>query len=199
MLAVVNRTLIVESQALFAKALAQMLAADPSIQVVGDADSITEAHVRATQPDLIIIDIDGGQFDLVEAVQTCRNISPKVRICALSSQLQVEVLQRCLNAGTDGYLVKDLTPNEFLRAVKSVAAGESYVDPRLAGQLLRRRSNQRFPDPADLSMREIDVAFRLSQKSQSRLVIMRAWQAVKCVAVTCCHSTGKFECKMVCR
>ena len=156
--AMTNRTLIIESQALFAKALAQVLTLDPTIHVVGDADAITESAVRAARPDLILLDIDGTSVDLVEAVQTARTAAPNVKICALSMHLQPDVMQRCLNAGVDGFVVKDVTPNEFLRAIKSVAGGETYVDPRIAGRLLRRRSsNNRYPDPADLSMREVEV------------------------------------------
>ncbi len=156
--AITNRTLIIESQALFAKALAQVLTLDPSIQVVGDADVITEAYVRSSRPDLILIDIDGGNADLVEAIQMARTAAPNVKICALSMHLQPDVMQRCLNAGVDGFIVKDVTPNEFMRAIKSVAGGETYVDPRIAGRLLRRRStNNRYPDPTDLSTREVEV------------------------------------------
>jgi DNA-binding NarL/FixJ family response regulator len=153
-----NRTLIIESQALFAKALAQVLSLDPSIEVVGDAPAVTEANVRTTRPDIILIDIDGGLTDLNEAVTVARKASPNVKVCTLSMHLQPDVMQRCLNAGVDGYIVKDVSPNEFMRAIKSVAAGETYVDPRIAGRLLRRRSSaQRFPDPCDLSMREVEV------------------------------------------
>lgn len=152
-----NRTLIVETQALFAKALAQVLTMDPSIQVVGDCDTVTESYVRSTRPDLILIDIDGN-IDLTEAVRISRTAAPNVKICALSMHLQPDVMQRCLNAGVDGYMVKDLTPNEFLHAIKSVASGETYVDSRIAGRLLRRRSSSnRFPDPCDLSAREVEV------------------------------------------
>ena len=153
-----NRTLIIESQALFAKALAQVLSLDPTIEVVGDADTVTEAYVRSTRPDIILIDIDGGFIDLGEAVTASRGALPSVKICTLSMHLQPDVMQRCLNAGVDGYIVKDVSPNEFMRAIKSVAAGEIYVDPRIAGRLLRRRaSNQRYPDPCDLSTREVEV------------------------------------------
>lgn len=155
MLAATNRTLIIESQALFAKALAQVLAMEPSIEVVGDADAITESYVKSMRPDIILIDVDGGQIDLAETVRVSRAASPNVKICALSMHLQPDAMQRCLNTGVDGYIVKDVTPNEFIRAIKSVASGETHVDARIAGKLLRRR--QPGPDPCDLSMREIEV------------------------------------------
>jgi DNA-binding NarL/FixJ family response regulator len=152
-----NRTLIIESQVLFAKALAQVLSMDSSIHVVGDADALTDAVLRSTRPDLILLDLDGQDIDLAEKVSAARAILPNVRICTLSMRLQPEVMQRCLNAGADGYLVKDVSPNEFLRAIKSVAAGESYVDPRIAGRLLRRRATTNRADACDLSAREADV------------------------------------------
>jgi two-component system response regulator DegU len=153
-----NRMLIIESQALFAKALAQVLSLDPSIEVVGDAAAVTEAYVGATRPDIILIDIDGGLIDLNEAVTMSRKVVPAVKICTLSMHLQPDVMQRCLNAGVDGYIVKDVSPNEFMRAIKSISSGETYVDPRIAGRLLKRRSSpERYPDPCDLSAREAEV------------------------------------------
>jgi two-component system response regulator DegU len=155
-LAVSTRTLIIGNQALFTKALGHMLSVDSAFDAVGDADAVTEAIVGSTRPNMIIIDID-SKIDLVEAVQISRGILPDVRICALSMHLQPDVMQRCLAAGVDGYIVKDCTPTEFLRAVKSVASGETYVDSRLAGRLIRRGSSRQPTDLLDLSSREVDV------------------------------------------
>ncbi len=156
MLAVSSRTLIVGNQVLFSKALGHMLAQDSAFEVIGDVDALTEEVLRSLRPHVIIIDIDSS-MDLVEVVQISRSASPDVRICALSMHLQPEVMQRCLRAGVDGYIVKDVTPSEFLRAVKSVALGETYVDSRLAGRLIHRGSNRQPADLLDLSTREVDV------------------------------------------
>jgi two-component system response regulator DegU len=152
-----TRTLIIESQALFAKALAQVLILEPSIEVVGDIETVTEASIRSTRPDLLLIDIDGGKINIAEAVETSRRVFANVKICALSMHLQPDVMQRCLTAGVDGYIVKDITPNEFLRAVKSVTEGETYVDPRIAGRLLKRGGGIDRQGSNDLSLREVEV------------------------------------------
>jgi len=82
-------------------------------------------------------------------------------------RLQAELMQRCLAAGAEGYIVKDVTPAELLRAVKMVADGETYVDPRVAGGLLRRRSiSNGRPDLDELSVRETEV-IRLIAKGLS--------------------------------
>ncbi len=158
MLVQTYRTLIIESQVLFAKALAQILMLDASIDVVGDASRISESLMRSLRPDLILIDVDGTDVDIAPAIAMSRGVNPDVKICTFSMHLQAEVMQRCLNAGADGYLVKDVAPSEFLRAVKIIVGGESYFDARIAGRLLSRRSGgNRIADPCDLSARELEV------------------------------------------
>jgi DNA-binding NarL/FixJ family response regulator len=158
LMGIVSRTLIIERQMLFAKALAQVLAQEPTIEVVGDATNVTEPLLKSSRPNLILFDLDGNDVDFAEMVQFVRGVLPNVKFCALSMHLHPEVMQRCLTAGAEGYIVKDILPAEFVRAVKSVASGETYVDPRIAGKLLRRRSAPgRFNDPCDLSVRETEV------------------------------------------
>ena len=153
-----TRTLIVESQALFAKALAQVLIMESSVEVVGEMDAVTDRAIRTARPDLLLIDIDGGKIDLTDAVQVSRRVYPNLKICTLSMHLQPDVMQRCLSAGVDGYIVKDVTPTEFLRAIKTVTDGDTYVDPRIAGRLLKRGgANDRSGSSSYLSLREVEV------------------------------------------
>lgn len=153
-----TRTLIIETQALFAKALAQVLIMEPSIEVVGDVEAVTDKTIRSARPDLLLVDIDGGKIDLTDAVQVGRRAFPNLKICTLSMHLQPDVMQRCLSAGVDGYIVKDITPSEFLRAVKTVTDGDTYVDPRIAGRLLKRGGGaDRHGSSSYLSLREVEV------------------------------------------
>jgi DNA-binding NarL/FixJ family response regulator len=124
------RVLVVEGQALFGKALCQVLASDAEIEVVGDADSIANSPLRRLRPDLIVLDLDGHNQEFAEAMRTCRELAPQAKVCVLSTHVQPEVMQRCLSAGADGYVVKDILPVELIRAVKSVASGHAYVEQR---------------------------------------------------------------------
>lgn len=152
------RVLVIEGQALFGKALCQVLASDSDIDVVGDADSVANAPLRRLRPDLIVLDLDGHDQEFSEAMRTCRELAPQAKVCVLSTHIQPEVMQRCLSAGADGYVVKDILPAELMRAVKSVAAGHPYVDPRVAGGVLKRRSNGfGRTSQNELSIRETEI------------------------------------------
>jgi DNA-binding NarL/FixJ family response regulator len=150
------RTAIIESQVLFAKALAAILSEDPELTVVGEYRTPHSAALSAVNPDLILIDLDGQQ-DFAAGLAACVEAAPKARVCALSMQLSSETMQRALAAGAEAYLIKDISPPELIRAVKVVAGGQSYVDPRVAGGLLRKRSQGGKPDIMDLSIRETEV------------------------------------------
>jgi len=151
------RVMVVEGQALFGKALCQVLAGDVEIEVVGDADSVGNAPLRRLRPDLIVLDLDGHQVELPEAMRLCRDQAPQAKVCVLSTHVQPEVMQRCLSAGADGYVVKDILPVELIRAVKSVASGHAYVDPRVAGGVLKRRTGYSRGAQNELSARETEI------------------------------------------
>jgi DNA-binding NarL/FixJ family response regulator len=149
--------MVIEGQALFGKALCQVLASDNGIEVVGDADSIANAPLRKTTPDLIVLDLDGHHVELSEAMRLCREQAPQAKVCVLSTHVQPEVMQRCLTAGADGFVVKDILPVELIRAVKSVASGHAYVDPRVAGGVLKRRTGYTRNTQNELSVRETEI------------------------------------------
>jgi DNA-binding NarL/FixJ family response regulator len=151
------RAYVVEGQVLFGKALCQVFSMEPDLQIVGDGDHVSAAAIAQARPDLILLDLDGSSTELGEALATCRAAAPAARICILSMRAQPEITQRCLSAGADGYIIKDVTPAELIRAVHMVAAGETYVDPRVAGGILRRRMTNGRHDLNELSARELEV------------------------------------------
>jgi len=152
------RVAIIESQVLFAKALALIFSGDPAFSVAGDFRHPEEGPLRDASPDVLVVDLDGQMSDVASSIAICKGAAPAAAICVLSVHLSSEMMQRCLAAGADAYIVKDIAPAELLRAVKTVSSGQSYVDARVAGAALRRRSAA--PTTAsvmDLSAREAEV------------------------------------------
>ncbi|MGZ3497438.1 MAG: LuxR C-terminal-related transcriptional regulator [Vulcanimicrobiaceae bacterium] len=168
------RIYVIEGQVLFGKALCQVFSMDPHLQVVGDSETVDTQAIAKARPDLILLDLDGGAVEVGEALAECRSAAPETRICVLSMRPQPEMMQCCLAAGAEGYIIKDITPAELTRAVKIVAGGETYVDPRVAGDLLRRRSktNGRL-DINELSVRETEVIRLIAQGLSNKEISAR--------------------------
>jgi DNA-binding NarL/FixJ family response regulator len=159
---------ILEQQLLFGKAIAQILSSDPDIVIAGIARSRKDARLAGNQVSVIIIDIDNETSDIDSLVEFCRAECPAARVCLLSLHLQPELMQRCLAAGADGYIVKDMSIPELITAVKTIAEGAGYVDPRVAASLLRRRTVTPVPYTSQLSPREADIIRLIAQGLSNR-------------------------------
>jgi len=153
------RVMVIEAQILLSKALCQLLSLEGDIEVVGDAQTLEVATLKKYAPDIVILDLDGHVLDIDETIRRLQEALGHAKICVLTAHARPEVMQRCLSAGVEGYVAKDTTPAELVRAIKAVASGSSYADPRIAGGLLRRRStgNSRRPDNQELSVRESEI------------------------------------------
>ena len=153
------RTFVVERQALIAKALHSFLNQNPLINVVGDGPSIRTEDLLRTRPDLIVFGLDNAVHDVAEALAIARGIVPDVRFCVLSSYANADVMQRSIASGADGFIVKDVSPSELDVAFRVLASGSSYVDPRVAGGMLKRRyvSNNVGSAISELTAREADI------------------------------------------
>src|SRR5450631_4077486 len=122
------KTFVIERQELIAKALHSFLNENPMIRVVGDALALA------------------------------RSVCPNVRFCVLSSFPNSDVMQRSIASGADGFVVKDISSSELEIAFRVLASGSSYVDPRVAGRMLRRRYDASSGSAlGDLTARESDI------------------------------------------
>src|SRR5262249_47337675 len=151
------RVFVVQQQVLMAKALCRVLEQDAAIRIAGDACAVNAAQLSKARPDLILLESDASFETLCNAIGACRAARPSVRIGVLSEHLSSEVMQRAFSAGADGYIVTDITPEELVAAVKAMASGSLYVDPRLVGLILRKHVGIGHRDRNELSPRETDI------------------------------------------
>jgi DNA-binding NarL/FixJ family response regulator len=176
------RVVIIESQVLFAKALCAIFSEDPAFEVVYDHRTPDAVSLAASRPHVIVIDLDGQPTDVAATLSICTQSAPEGRVCVLSMHLSSEMMQRCLSHGAEAYIVKDISPAELLRAIKTVAEGQSYVDPRVAGGLLRRRSlNAGKPDIMELSAREAEVLKLIAEGLANKQISARLHLSEKTV------------------
>jgi DNA-binding NarL/FixJ family response regulator len=184
------RVFIIEKQMLFAKAIAQVLSADPDIKIAGIAASRETAMV-AKDVDIVIIDIDTEEID--DVIEHFKSKSPETRVCALSAHTQGELMQHCLAAGADAYIVKDSSLQELVAAIKTLGEGSSYVDPRVAASLLRRRGpTKRLTN--ELSPREREIIRLIAQGLSNRDIGRRLVLSEKTIKNHVSHIFAKIHC-----
>ena len=127
------RIVIVDDHAVLRAGLEQLLAGEPDLEVVGTAASGDEAIsvVRAERPDVVLMDLQMPGVDGVSATRTIVG-EELADVLVLTSYSDAERIVGALDAGAMGYLLKDAEPEEVLRGIRSVARGESPINPRAA-------------------------------------------------------------------
>ncbi|MGP6157347.1 MAG: LuxR C-terminal-related transcriptional regulator [Vulcanimicrobiaceae bacterium] len=186
------RLLFVEQQALVARALRHVFSQDPSIEVVADVREPSDRRIAELRPDVIFLDIDDLTTTMEEAIVACERASPQSRICALSMQHRPRVMQRALAAKADAYVAKDTSPTMLVEIVHSVATGDFYADPRIAGAMLRRRSG-RSQEVSELSSREYEIVRLIAEGLSNREIGRRLTLSEKTVKNHVSHILAKLK------
>ena len=186
------RLYIVEPHRLVVDALRHVYAADPLISVIGDAPEVLPGELATLRPDVIVLDIDGLSVTIEEGINACESASPQSRICVLSAQHRSRIMQRALAAKAAAYVVKDTTPAMMIEIVHSIARGDYYADPRLAGAMLRRRST-RSSEASDLSGREFEIVRLIADGLSNREIGSRLSLSEKTVKNHVSHILAKLK------
>ncbi|MEV6381952.1 response regulator transcription factor [Streptomyces sp. NPDC051773] len=132
------RILIADDEALLRMAFSTIVEAQPDMAPVGEATDGTQAVrlARELRPDVVLMDVRMPQADGIEATRQIVRVSPQSRVLILTTFDLDEYAFAGLHAGASGFLLKNTRPEELLAAVRSVAAGDAVVSPRITRRLL---------------------------------------------------------------
>jgi NarL family two-component system response regulator LiaR len=162
-----TRVLIVDDHSVVRRGLTALLATEPGIEVAGEAADGREAIELATElrPDVVIMDLVLPELDGVEAIRQIRSRRPETRILVLTSFGSDEMLFPALKAGALGYLLKDASPEELIRAIHATARGLSSLNQTVARRLLAELSHEKSTraDHDGLTPRETEVLRALAR------------------------------------
>ncbi len=147
------RVVLVDDQAMVRTGLRMVLAAEPDIEVVGEAADGASAVALAEElaPDVVLVDLVMPGVDGLEALRALRERVPGARAIVLSSFIDDEKLFPAVRAGAAGYLLKDVQPQELVAAIRTVHAGGALLHPKVASRLLEEMS----ADPLTPREREV--------------------------------------------
>jgi DNA-binding NarL/FixJ family response regulator len=148
--------LIVDDHPVVREGLRGMLAAEPAIRVVAEAASGDEAVIMAEryQPDVVLMDLRMPGGDGVQATAGIIAALPRTRVVVLTTYETDADIVRAVEAGANGYLLKDTPRQDLVAAIRAAARGETVLGPTVAGRLV---SHLRRPAIEPLSGRETEV------------------------------------------
>jgi two-component system response regulator NreC len=151
--------LLADDHAVVRQGFKMILAAQPDMEIVGEAGNGREALDLAgqLQPDVIVMDVAMPELNGIEATRRVADLSPRTRVLALSMHKDSVYVREILRAGARGYLLKDSIASDLLAAVRAVARGEGYLSPGVSDAVLNDY-RRHVTDPIDLlSSREREV------------------------------------------
>jgi two-component system response regulator NreC len=126
------------------------------VSEAGDADSALRT-VLGHKPAILVLDLNmPGELTSLDAIPRVREVSPTTRVVVLTMQDDPQFARRALRAGAAGYVLKEAADEELVEAVRRVAEGGTYLNPRL-GALLAAAPPEPSGPPDDLTDREVEV------------------------------------------
>ena len=150
------RVLLVDDHRILREGVRALLAGEPGIDVVGEAEDGESAvlQVDRVKPDVVLMDMVMPRLGGLEATARIKERHPEVVVLVMSMHDNNEYVQQVIKAGASGYVLKGVTGGALVQAIRAVHEGASFVDPAIAAKLVEdyvRRVRGEVPsDPEDL-------------------------------------------------
>lgn len=155
------RILAVDDHAIVREGLRWLLATEPGMELVGEAADGIEAVAKARdlRPDVILMDLVMPRKGGIEAITEIKRDNPEALILVLTSFAEDQQIFPAIKAGALGYLLKDTSPQELLRAIRDVYRGTPSMHPTIARRVMQelQRASDLPPAEEPLTEREVDV------------------------------------------
>jgi DNA-binding NarL/FixJ family response regulator len=133
-----KRIVIAEDHTILREGLKALLSLNTELVVVGEAQDGREAVRIASElkPDLMLMDLSMPRMNGIEAIKEIKKQHPEIKIIVLTVYKTEEYVLASLQAGADGYILKEANHAEFLLAIKNVLMGKHYLSPEISGKVI---------------------------------------------------------------
>ncbi|MEK7877884.1 MAG: two-component system response regulator NarL [Pseudomonadota bacterium] len=170
-----NGILIIDDHPLFRKGVVQLIAMAPHLQVVGEVSNgeLGVAMAKTLDPDLILLDLHMTGMGGIETLKAIRDADLDCRVVILTVSDNADDLVAAIRSGADGYLLKDMEPEDLLTAIDETLNGRTVIGERLNGLLaraIREEAAAQQRDTATLTDREKEILQALAQGLANKLI-----------------------------
>jgi len=170
-----NRILIIDDHPLFRKGVAQLIAMAPHLQVVGEASNGEQgvAMAKELDPDMILLDLHMTGMGGIETLKAIRDADLDCRVVILTVSDNADDLVAAIRSGADGYLLKDMEPEDLLTAIDEALNGRTVIGERLNSLLaraIREEATAKQRDTATLTDREKEILQGLAHGLSNKLI-----------------------------
>ncbi|MEW6649818.1 MAG: response regulator transcription factor [Chloroflexota bacterium] len=154
------RLVVVDDHALFRRGLVGLINDLPGMSVVGEASDGREALdiIQKHTPDIVLLDVNMPDMDGIQTVDEIRRLRLPVRVLMLTISESEDDLLSAIRLGADGYLLKNIDPEDLRKAILHVVQGEGALSPEVTGAVMRALAKQGdVKSQPPLSDRELEV------------------------------------------
>lgn len=168
------RIMLADDHAVVRHGFRMLLAAESDMEVIAEVSNGREALETGAQlmPDVCVMDVTMPELNGIEATRRLMQASPKTRVLALSMHKDAVYVREILRAGAKGYLLKDCSTSDLLRAVRLVAQGKGFLSPEVSGAVIDDY-RKHVTNPIDLlTSREREVLQLIAESKTNKEIAM---------------------------
>lgn len=194
------KVLIADDHQLFREGLVNLLSTASDIEVIAEAKDGNETTEKTIQlkPDVALVDIGMPGMNGIEATKILKKEIPAVKIIAVSMHSDKQFVKGILEAGADGYLLKNCTYRQLIDAIYSVVSGKKYLSDEITGMVIKgylEPSDADSEGNIDLSERENEILKLYAEGKSTREISEKLFISIKTVGTHKQHILEKLELK----
>jgi DNA-binding NarL/FixJ family response regulator len=172
-----HTVLIADDHSILREGLCALLSNTPDLEVIAEAENGQDAidKARQLQPQLVLLDLSMPLINGTEAIRAIKQRTPEIKIIALTVHKSEEYVRTTLDAGADGYVLKDDSSNDLLTSIRNVMDGKTHLSPGICdkvinGFLNRPAKPQSMRSWDQLTQREREVLKLIAEGNKNRAI-----------------------------